>query len=303
MRCLVALVGPTAVGKTALALGLARHFPIEIVSADSRQVYRSMDIGTGKPNPAEMQVAPHHLVDVVEPDESFTLADYWSRASTVIEDIQGRGKIPLLVGGTGLYVWSLVEGWRIPRVPPDTRLRSELEQRAELGGSDTLHQELASIDPAAAARMDPRNLRRIVRALEIYYLTGQAPSRLQGKEAPDFPVLIVGLTQERGDLYRRVDARVDAMIAQGLVKEVEELLNRGYGLSLPSMSGIGYGQIGRFLRGEMELAEAVDRMKHETHRLVRHQYTWFRLDDRRIYWFDIGDAVAGSRRLLEDFAA
>ncbi len=284
---MIAIVGPTAVGKSELALHLAQYFPIEIISADSRQVYRYMDIGTNKPSLAERTSVPHHVIDVVEPDEDFSLAMYHQLAIEALKAIQQRGKLPLLVGGSGLYVWSLVEGWKIPQVPPDQKLRRRLEARAEQEDSQSLYRELQNIDPIAAAKINPSNIRRIIRALEIYHTTGQPPSQLQRKEAPSFPTLLIGLTQERSELYRGIDWRVDKMIQRGLVEEVEQLLKKGYSPSLPSMSGIGYKQIGQFLRGEMTLPQAIDKIKYETHRLARHQYAWFRLSDSRIHWFDV----------------
>jgi tRNA dimethylallyltransferase len=284
---MIAIVGPTAVGKSELALHLAQYFPLEIISADSRQVYRYMDIGTNKPSLVERAVVPHHVIDVVEPDEDFSLAMYHQLAIEALKAIQQKGKLSLLVGGSGLYVWSLVEGWKIPEVPPDQKLRRQLEARAEQEDSQSLYRELQDIDPVAAAKINPSNIRRIIRALEIYHATGQPPSQLQRKEAPAFSVLTIGLTQERSELYRKIDWRVDKMIQRGLVEEVEQLLKRGYSSSLPSMSGIGYKQIGQFLRGEMTLPEAIDKIKYETHRLARHQYAWFRLSDSRIRWFDV----------------
>jgi len=284
---LIAIVGPTAVGKSKLGLHLAQYFPVEIISADSRQIYRYMDIGTNKPSPAERESVPHHLIDVVQPDEDFSLAMYHQLAIEALKSIQHKGKLPLLVGGSGLYVWSLVEGWTIPQVPPDQKLRRRLATRAEQEGSQSLYQELQNIDPRAAVKINPGNIRRIIRALEIYRVTGQPPSQLQRKETPDFPVLLVGLTQERSELYRRIDLRVDKMIKMGLVEEVEQLLKKGYGLSLPAMSGIGYKQIGQFLRDEMTLPQAIDKIKYETHRLARHQYSWFRPTDNRIHWFEM----------------
>jgi tRNA dimethylallyltransferase len=284
----IVIVGPTAVGKSDLALHLAQYFPAEIIRADSRQVYRYMDIGTNKPSPAERAAVPHHVIDVVEPNEDFSLAMYHQLANEALKAIQQKGKLPLLVGGSGLYVWSLVEGWKIPEVPPNQQRRRQLEARAEKEASQSLYQELQDIDPMTAAKINPGNTRRIIRALEIYDATGQPPSQLQRKEAPDFPILLIGLTQERSELYKRIDWRVDKMIQRGLVEEVEQLLKKGYSPSLPSMSGIGYRQIVQFLRGEMTLPEAIDKIKYETHRLARHQYAWFRLSDSRIHWFDVG---------------
>ena len=289
---MIAIVGPTAVGKSELALHLAQYFPLEIISADSRQVYRYMDIGTNKPTWAERASVSHHVIDVVEPDEDFSLAMYHQLAIEALKAIQQKGKLPVLVGGSGLYVWSLVEGWKIPQVPPNQELRRRLEARAEQEGSQSLYQELQDIDPSAAAKISPRNIRRVIRALEIYHATGQFLSQLQRKESPGFPILLIGLTQERSGLYRKIDWRVDKMLQRGLVEEVEQLLKKGYSSSLPSMSGIGYKQIGQFLRGEMTLPQSIDKIKYETHRLARHQYAWFRLSDSRIHWFDNSEAKA-----------
>jgi len=288
-HCLIAIIGPTAVGKSELALHLAQDSPAEIISADSRQVYRYMDIGTNKPTLAERAIIPHHLIDIVEPDEDFSLATYCQLATEAIEAIQQKDKLPLLVGGSGLYVWSLIEGWKIPQVLPNTKLRRNLETRAKQEGSYALYEELRQIDPVAATKIHPCNTRRIIRALEIYQMTGQPPSQLWRKETPNFPILVIGLTLERDELYKRIDCRVDKMVQSGLAKEVEELLNRGYSPTLPSMSGIGYKQIVQFLQGQMSLPAAIEQIKYETHRLVRHQYTWFHLDDPRIHWFDAAE--------------
>jgi tRNA dimethylallyltransferase len=287
MKCLIAIIGPTAVGKSELALHLTRDFPVEIVSADSRQVYRYMDIGTNKPTLAERVSVPYHLIDVVNPDEDFNLARYHQLATRAIKDIQQKGKLPLLVGGSGLYVWSVVEGWEIPQVPPNPKLRCELEARAKQKGSYALYEQLQQIDPLAATKIHPYNTRRIIRALEIYHMTGRLPSQLWRKEAPSFPILIIGLTAGRSELYSRIDRRVDKMMQKGLVREVEELVKMGYSFALPSMSSIGYKQVGQFLQGQLTLPEAIEKMKYETHRLARHQYAWFHFNDKRIHWFDV----------------
>lgn len=300
-KCLVVIIGPTAVGKSELAMRLAQEFPMEIVSADSRQVYRYMDIGTSKPSSAETASVPHHLIDVVNPDEDFSLAIYCQLAAKAIEDIQQKSKLPVLVGGSGLYVWSLVEGWKMPQVPPNFQFRNELEVKAKQEGNSILYQELQIADPSIAASIHPGNTRRIIRALEIYHMTGQLPSQLQRKEKPCFPVLTIGLTQERSELYRKIDFRVDRMVQKGLIKEVEQLLKSGYSLSLPSMSGIGYKQMVQYLQGEMMLPAAIDKIKYETHRLARHQYAWFRPDDSRVHWFDISEAAVMARELVEGF--
>jgi len=284
---LLAIVGPTGIGKSRLAIRLARTFVGEIVSADSRQVYCHMDIGTAKPGREELSLIPHHLINIVNPDEDFSLAQYQKLAYRAIGDIHQRNKLPILVGGSGMYVWSVLEGWGIPRVPPDLEFRHSLEEKAARVGEDELYQELEEIDPVAAQRIDQRNVRRTIRALEVHRGTQTPFSQLQYKEAPPFHTLIIGLTADRAELYRRIDLRVDEMLKQGLVAEVEKLVNMGYDFTMPAMSGIGYKQIGMFLNEELTLATAIQQIKFETHRFVRHQYNWFQLKDERIKWFDI----------------
>ena len=286
MKHLIAIVGPTAAGKSDLALSLAQCFGGEIINADSRQVYRCMDIGTNKPTSAEQELVPHHLIDVVNPDEDFSLALYCQLATQAIEAVHRKGKLPLLVGGSGLYIWSIIEGWRIPAIPPNKELRRVLETRAQEEGSHALYRELEAADPSAAGKIHPHNTRRVIRALEIYYTAGQLSSILWRKEAPDCSVVILGLTMERSELYGEIDQRVDKMIERGFAEEVRNLLAKGYSLALPSMSGIGYNQIGEFLHGETTLPSAIDKIKYETHRLARHQYAWFRPGDARIHWLD-----------------
>jgi tRNA dimethylallyltransferase len=302
MSSLVAIVGPTAIGKSSLALELGRIFGGEIINADSRQVYRYMDIGTAKPTPEERAVVPHHLIDVVNPDQDFSLALYQSKVRKMIDDIQRRRKPALLVGGSGLYVWAILEGWRIPAVPPDHVMRQELEARAQSEGVEALYEELKQLDPDAAERIDPRNIRRLIRAIEVSR-QGKPFSRLQGKE-PFVNSLVIGLTTDRTDLYQRIDARVDSMMEKGLLTEVEGLITKGYGFDLPSMSGLGYKQIGMFLQGEIDLPTAIQQIKGNTHRFARHQYNWFRLQDERIHWFDIRKEIKQAvQDLIERFSA
>jgi len=290
-RPLIAVVGPTAVGKTALAVRLADVLPVEVVSADSRQVYRYMDIGTAKPTAQERQRVRHHLLDIVEPDEPFTLAQYQQLAYAAIADIQCRGRIPLLVGGTGLYVRAVLEGLSIPHVEPDQRLREELYAEAATKGYEVLHRRLHELDPAAAERIDTRNVRRVVRALEVCYLMGRPISSVQRASPPPYRVLRIGLTMPRPVLYQRIDERVERMLAAGLVEEVRSLVERGYGYQLPAMSGLGYRQIGMYLRGEVSLEEAIALIKRHTRRFVRQQANWFREDDPAIAWHDASGAV------------
>lgn len=288
---LVVICGPTAVGKTAAAVSLARAMGGEIVAADSRTIYRFMDIGTAKPSPQQRAVVPHHLLDVADPDEVVTLATYRTLAARAIEQIRGRGHVPLLVGGTGLYIRAVVDGFAIPPVPPDPQLRRALEE-TEAGAPGALHMRLTAVDPAAAARIHPRNVRRLVRALEVYERTGRPISALQRRGEPRGPVLQAGLTMARDALYRAIDARVDAQIASGLVEEVRGLLARGYRADLPSMQGLGYKEIVAHLDGRLSLAEAVGTLKRSTRRFAKRQYTWFRADPR-IRWIDVDGLDAG----------
>jgi len=283
---LIVLLGPTAVGKTTLSLELAQVVKGEIVSADSRLIYQGMDIGTAKPTAAERSRVRHHLIDVATPAEIFTLGEYQRRAYQAIEDITARHRIPLMVGGSGQYIRAVVEGWNIPEVPPDWALRRELEAVAESQGSEALHQRLAQLDPAAAQRIDHRNVRRVIRALEVILKTGEPISDLQTKSPPPYQVLQVGLTRPREELYARIDQRIDAMVAAGLVEEVATL-GEVYGWRAPALSGLGYRQIGHYVRGELSFDEAVQLLRKDTRRFVRQQANWFGVDDERIHWFDL----------------
>ena len=281
---LLVLVGPTAVGKTSLSLSLAERFDGEIVSADSRLFYRGMDIGTAKPDLAERSRIPHHLIDICEPSRTVSLAEYQRLAYKVVDRILRQGQLPILVGGTGQYVMAVVEGWGIPEMPPQHKLRRELT----LLGEAELSRWLKTLDAAAADKIDSRNIRRVVRALEVTLCTGRPISTLQRKIAPPYDICMVGLNREREALYERIDQRVEQMFAVGLVEEVRNLQLAGYGRENPSMSGLGYRQTLAFLEGELTLEEAVQRIKFETHRFARQQNTWFRQNDTRIHWFDAG---------------
>jgi tRNA dimethylallyltransferase len=283
---LVVIVGPTGIGKSALALRLAETLHGEIVSADSRQVYRGMDIGTAKPVPAERARVVHHLIDVVDPDQGFALAEFQEQAYAAIDDIACRGLLPFLVGGTGQYIHAVVEGWQLPRVPADPALRTRLYAEAEERGIQSLYHQLLALDPAAVDFVDPRNPRRVVRALEVCILSGQPFSEQRGKDPPSYTVLQIGLTMDRQTLYCRVDERIDQMIARGLVEEVRGLLDRGYGWDLPSMSSLGYLQFKAYFEASATLEETVALIKKETRRFIRHQYNWFRPADLRIHWLD-----------------
>lgn len=300
---LVAVVGPTAVGKTALAIRLAQQFDGEIVNADSRQVYLGMDIGTAKPTIAEQRAARHHLIDIRPPDEPLSLGEYLPLARQAIIDINRRGKLPILCGGTGQYVWALLEGWQVPQVPPDPVYRAELERRAESEGTAALWRELNALDPNRAESIGPHNTRRIIRALEILHATGEQIAAAVRSAEPPYQALIIGLTAERSVLYGRIDDRFDSMMSAGLLEEARRLGEDGYRLGSGPLASVGYSQLGAYLAGEMTLAEAIDRAKTQTHRLVRRQCTWFKLSDARIAWLDATAElpVAEATRQVADF--
>lgn len=273
---LLAIVGPTAVGKTALAIELAQELDGEIISADSRQVYRFMDIGTAKPTVAERAAVPHHLIDIVDPDEDFSLARYQDMATAAIQDIAVRGKLPLLVGGTGQYLAAVLEGWQIPRVSPQPELRARLEAEAASIGTDALHARLAMIDPAAAAGIPPTNLRRIIRALEVYQTSGKPISTQQTKQPPPYIIRTIWLSMPTEIVYKRIDDRVDAMMRAGLLDEVCGLIERGYSWELPAMSSLGYREFQPYFAGEATIEACVERLKFDTHAFARRQPAWFR---------------------------
>ena len=283
---LVAIVGPTAAGKSALAMALAPIFGGEIVGADSRHVYRGLDVGTGKPNTADRARTPHHLIDVVEPDAEFSVAHYQEQAAAAIAAIDERGRLPLLVGGSGHYVRALLEGYRLPKVPPNPELRRELSARAASEGPESLLRELESLDPVSAGRIDPRNTRRVIRAIEVSRAVGRPFSEVGGRGPSPYRALVLGVTAPRPELYRNIDARVDAMIAAGWAGEVRTLLERGLDASLPSMSSLGYPVMVEHVRDALSLEEAARRIQLQTHRFARRQYTWFKPADERIRWLD-----------------
>lgn len=284
----IVVLGPTGVGKTEFALQLAERLHGEIVSADSRLFYRGMDIGTAKPTLAELHRVPHHLIDVADLDETWSLARFQAAARLAIAEIHARGRLPFLVGGTGQYLRAVTQAWEGPRVAPDPRLRAALESWACEIGALGLHQRLARLDPVAAGGIDYRNLRRTVRAWEVILTTGRRFSEQRQRGASPYRLFQLGLNRPRAELYARIDARIDAMLAAGLVEEVAGLLAAGYSPDLPALSAIGYRQIITHLQGHIRLEEAVEQIRHDTRVFVRRQANWFKPDDPDIHWFQAG---------------
>ena len=287
---LIAIVGPTAVGKTRLAVELCQRFGGEVINTDSRQAYRGMDIGAAKPTPEELSQAPHHLLDLLDPSENFGLGAFLPLAQQAVVDIAGRGKLPIVSGGTGQYVWGLLGGQTVPAVPPNPEFRASLEREAAEYGAQALHDRLRQVDPVRADALDPRNVRRVVRALEIYHATNQKPSEFAHDGPATGDHLVIGLTMDRKALYRRIDDRVDIMMKAGFLAEVERLAQAGYPMGQGGLDSPGYRELGLHLNGELSLEDAVSRTKTQTHRLARRQYTWFKPSDPRIIWLNAADS-------------
>jgi tRNA dimethylallyltransferase len=296
---LVVILGPTAVGKTEIAIRLAEQLKGEVISADSRLFYRGMDIGTAKPSPEERRRVPHHLIDVAWPDEDWSLARFQREAQRLVLEISRRGHLPFLVGGTGQYVRAVIEGWRPPAGPPDMRLRSALERWAEEIGEEGLHARLERLDPQAAAKIDYRNLRRTIRALEVILTTGRRFSEQRRRGTSPYRLLLLGLNRPRPELYARIDTRIDSMLQQGWVEEVRSLLAEGYSPELPTLSAIGYRQIIAYLQGEISLEEAVEQIRRLTRIFVRRQANWFKAADPDIHWFRAGQPSTEKQMLAE----
>jgi tRNA dimethylallyltransferase len=294
---LVVIVGPTAVGKTETALKIIQKFDGEIVSADSRLFYRGMDIGTAKPSRTEQNIVPHHLIDVVDPDVTWSLGIFQQEAEKIIHGIHEKGKIPFLVGGTGQFIRAVTEGWNIPRQEPDHRMRAVLLNWSEEIGSDGLYQKLKILDPIAAENIDARNVRRVIRAIEVCLLTGSRFSSQRSKLISPYDLLILGLRRDRTELFSRIDARIESMFQSGFIDEVKSLLDRGYSPDLPSFSAIGYREISAYLDGKTTLEEAKLLIKRGTHQYVRRQANWFKESDPYIHWFPVDDL--GIQQMIE----
>lgn len=285
----IVILGATAVGKTKLALDLAEALNGEIVGADSRQIYRYMDIGTAKPTPAQRARVPHHLVDVATPDSTLSLAQIQDLAYSAFDQIHQRGKLPFLVGGTGQYLTAICEGWTIPRVPPQAELRAELEAFAQAQGAQALHARLAQLDPEYAARTHPNNVRRVIRALEVCLTSGERMSQQQQQRSLPYRFLKFGLTLEREELYSRADQRVQQMMAEGFLDEVRLLLQLGYECHLPAMSAVGYAELCAHLLDGIALDDALERICFNTHDFIRRQEVWFRKHEPATMWHNSKD--------------
>ncbi|MTI79487.1 MAG: tRNA (adenosine(37)-N6)-dimethylallyltransferase MiaA [Firmicutes bacterium] len=286
---ILAIVGPTATGKTAVGVQLALHLNGEIVSTDSMLVYKGMDIGTAKPTTEERQGVPHHMIDVVMPNEDYSVAKYQQEAERVVATIHNSGKLPILVGGTGLYLRAVVDKYNFESPMTDENLRHQLQILSQEKGKDWLHHQLAEVDPEAAEKIHQNNVRRVIRALEVYKLTGKRFSSLQKADyQPNikYNTLIVGLTMPREILYQRIEKRVDKMLEMGLVSEVDKLLQQGVNPTATSMQGLGYKEIAAYLKGELSLDKAVELIKRDTRRFAKRQFTWFKRDPR-IHWIDL----------------
>jgi tRNA dimethylallyltransferase len=299
---IVIIQGPTASGKTDLAVMLAEKFDAEIISADSVQVYRSMDIGTAKPTLEQRRRIPHHLVDIVNPDQPFTAADFRREAERAIVHITARGKRVIICGGTGLYIKALTKGL-MESPGGDESVRSELRDFARLHGKEALHDMLMKVDPDSAVRLHPNDQFRIIRALEVYRISGLPVGEFMKKHgfmSEPYCSLKIGLSVDRGKVYATIDKRVDWMIGNGLVGEVRSLLTAGYESSLKSMRSIGYRQICWYLNGEISLEEAIRLIKRDTRRYCKRQLTWFN-QDREINWFEYPENVAIIVQNVNDF--
>ncbi len=286
----IVIVGPTASGKSAVGMELARRTGGEIVSADSMQVYLGMDIGTAKATPQERAAVPHHLIDVARPDEIFSVARYQELAAEAVSDIWDRGRLPIVVGGTGLYIDALIYGFLFPEEGRNPEVRAGLEKEAAECGVGALYARLEQVDPAAAARIHHNDLRRIVRALEVHMATGEPISSLQGRHQgePRYETRIFGIAAERDVLVGRINARVDRMVEQGLLEEVKALFAAGYGPELTSMQAIGYKEFGDYIRGRASLDQALEALKAGTRRYAKRQMTWFKRNPD-VEWVYAGD--------------
>lgn len=293
------IIGPTAVGKTKLSIEMAKRYNGEIISGDSMQIYRGMDIGTAKITNEEIEDIPHHLIDIKEPFESFSVAEFQELVRAKIAEIAKKGKLPIIVGGTGLYIQSVIYDYQFSDVSGDEAYRLQLEERVKEIGNEALYQELKEIDPGSAAQIHPNNVRRVIRALEIYHLTGKTMQEYQSQQQPDllYNTAIVGLTMDRDQLYERINLRVDMMMDEGLLPEVKALYQQGL-RECQSIQAIGYKEIYEYLDGKVTLDEAVENLKQNSRRYAKRQLTWFR-NKMKVEWFDVSNVNNFSKKIAE----
>ncbi|WP_079508532.1 tRNA (adenosine(37)-N6)-dimethylallyltransferase MiaA [Mesobacillus jeotgali] len=296
---LIVLIGPTAVGKTKLSIELAKNFNGEIISGDSMQIYKGMDIGTAKITPEEMEGIRHHLIDVKEPEESFSTAEFQDLVREKIDEISTRGKMPMIVGGTGLYIQSAIYDYHFTDAPSDPGFRRKLEDEAEEKGLAFLHEKLDRIDPVSASRIHPNNVRRVIRALEIVHCTGKTAAELQSEQSPEllYDTALVGLMMEREQLYRRINLRVDLMLEQGLLEEVQYFYDKGL-RECQSIQAIGYKELYDYFEDKVSLDEAIENLKQNSRRYAKRQLTWFR-NKMNVEWFDMSESYDAEKKFAE----
>ncbi len=302
---LLIIAGPTAVGKTDTGIILADKLNGEIISADSMQIYKNMDIGTAKPNLEERRGVIHHLIDIINPDENFSVAEFQRLAGGIIDDLISNKKLPIIVGGTGLYINSLIYDMDFTQFASNRKLRETLQEEAEKMGNEYIHDKLKKIDPNLAGRIHPNNVRRVIRAIEVYHGTGDKMGDFSRDIVlnDEYEFFLAGLTKERSELYDRINKRVDIMIEQGLIKEVRDLVNLGYSKDLISFKGLGYKEIIEYLEGRYDLNEAIRILKRNTRRYAKRQLTWFRRYES-INWYNVSDYPTGenlAEHIIEDF--
>ncbi len=296
---IVVIIGPTAVGKTKLSIELAKRYRGEIISGDSMQIYRGMDIGTAKIKQDEMEGVPHHLIDIKNPDQDFSAAEFQELLRKKINEISARNRLPIIVGGTGLYIQSAIYDYHFSEAPSDPEFRSSLEQRAETEGNQALHDELMKVDPASASEIHPNNVRRVIRALEIHHCTGKTKVETHANQSPEliYDTALIGLTMDRDQLYERINYRVDLMLEEGLLDEVKTLHQQGL-RECQSIQAIGYKELYLYLDGQISLSEGIELLKQNSRRYAKRQLTWFR-NKMQVKWYDMGEEVSFEKKINE----
>ncbi|WP_435991120.1 tRNA (adenosine(37)-N6)-dimethylallyltransferase MiaA [Rossellomorea sp. LjRoot5] len=297
----IVLIGPTAVGKTSTSISLAKRFDGEIISGDSMQIYKRMDIGTAKITTEEMEGVPHHLIDIKEPEDSFSVAEFQNLVRKKISDIHSRGKIPLIVGGTGLYIQAVLYDYQFTEMPGDEHFRTKLEAELEMHDADWLHHKLVKVDPVSASNIHPNNTRRVIRALEIFHCTGKTMSEYQSSQTHElqYDMALIGLTMDREKLYERINLRVDLMIQQGLLEEVKALYDGGL-RDVQSVQAIGYKELYDYFEGTVSLETAIENLKQNSRRYAKRQLTWFR-NKMDVAWYDMTEESLHSKN-IEDIS-